>query len=78
MTSKQKVGFIKNELIKLIGPIGKFIVEKQIKNMGYTDENIPDEKINELIDTVVEMGIYDANVSKTIKTKLHNLVDKVE
>lgn len=78
MTSKQKVGFIKNELIKLIGPIGKFIVEKQIKNMGYTEENLPDEKINELIDTVVEIGIYDSNLSKSIKSKLRDLVAKVE
>ena len=46
---------IKMEMAKIIGPIGKFIVEKQVKVMGYTENDLPANKIPELIDKVIDI-----------------------
>ena len=68
--SGSHVETLKAELTKLIGPIGKFIIEKQIKAMGYEEADFPKEKMPELIDRVVDIGVYDKQMSKNVKTRL--------
>jgi hypothetical protein len=42
--------------------------------MGFTEENFPDDQLPELIDHVIDMGVYDTQMSKTIRTKIRELV----
>lgn len=68
--ASDQVETLKYELTKLIGPIGKFIVEKQIKAMGFEESDFPQDKMPELIDRVVDIGVYDRQMSKSIKQRL--------
>jgi hypothetical protein len=68
--SREHIETIKSEISKIIGPIGKFMVEKQIKVMGYTEEEFPEEKIPDLIEKVIEIGVYDSQMAKNLKQKL--------
>jgi hypothetical protein len=72
--TNENIEIIKDEIEKLIGPIGKFIVEKQIRVMGFTEEDFPRERLPELIDHVIDMGVYDKQMSKTIRTKIREKV----
>ena len=55
---------------KAVGPIGSFIVEKQIKDMNENKETFPDDKLPVLIERSVENGIFDPNQRKSIATKM--------
>jgi hypothetical protein len=73
MTS-QKVEQIQNELKKVIGPIGKFVVEKQINNMQEDIDNFPDEKIEELIERSVDIGVFDNTIQKSVKERIRSTI----
>jgi hypothetical protein len=70
LMASDKVETLKSEITKIIGPIGKFIIEKQIKAMGYEEDSFPQDKMPELIDRVVDIGVYDKQMSKSIKQRL--------
>jgi hypothetical protein len=73
MTS-QKVEQIQDELRKVIGPIGKFVVEKQINNMQEDKDNFPDDKIEELIERSVDIGVFDTHIHKAVKERIRSSV----
>ena len=68
--SKSKVELIQEELKKAVGPIGSFIVEKQIKDMNENKDNFPEDKLPVLIERSVENGIFDPDQRKSIATKM--------
>ena len=68
--TREQIETIKSEISKIIGPIGKFMVEKQIKVMGHTEMDLPPEKVPELIDKVVDIGVYDSKMARNLKQKL--------
>ena len=68
--SKESIGILKSELSKIIGDIGGFIVEKQVGVMGYTDDDFPTDKLGELVDRVVDIGVYDKKMASGIRSKL--------
>lgn len=72
--ASDQVETLKNELTKIIGPIGKFIIEKQITAMGYEENGFPQDRMPELIDRVVDIGVYDKQMSKNIKQRLKSAV----
>lgn len=70
----ESIDIIKSELEKVIGPIGRFIVEKQIAVLEQSEDGFPKEMLPELIDRVVDIGVYDRQMSKTIRIKLRQKV----
>ena len=68
--TRSKVEVIQDELKKAVGPIGSFIVEKQIKDMNETKDDFPDDKIPILIEKSVENGVFDPNQRKGIAIKM--------
>jgi len=74
MSTKEKIEIIKSEIIKVIGPIGKFMVEKQVDVLGHTEDDLPEELLPILIDKVVDIGVYDIQMSKSLK---HSLREKI-
>ena len=63
----RKVEIIQLELKKVIGPIGKFIVEKQISDMGEDKDSFPDDKIPDLVKLVVDIGVFDNRIQDSVK-----------
>ena len=61
---------LEREMMNLAGPLAPFVVKKQIKDMGYEKENFPADKMAELIDKVVEHGIYDESIKPRTKKNL--------
>jgi len=74
MTS-QKVEVIQEELKKVIGPIGKFVVEKQINVMNEDKDNFPDDKIGELIERSVDIGVFDQRIQKSVKERIRTTLN---
>jgi len=70
--ASDQIETIKFEITKVIGPIGRFIVEKQIKAMGFDEENFPMDMAPELIDRVIDIGVYDKQMSKNLKQRMRN------
>jgi hypothetical protein len=62
-------------LKKAVGPIGSFIVEKQIKDMEEDKDDFPEEKLSVLIERAVENGIFDPNLRKSIASKMKRNID---
>ena len=73
--TKTKVEIIQEEMKKAIGPIGSFIVEKQIKDMNESKDSFPDEKLNLLIDRSVQTGVFDPSQRKSISTKMKKTLE---
>ena len=63
----RKVEIIQLELKKVIGPIGKFIVEKQISDMGEDKDSFPDDKIPDLVKLAVDIGVFDNRIQDSVK-----------
>jgi hypothetical protein len=61
---------IQDELKKAIGPIGSFIVEKQIKDMNESKDNFPEDKLPVLIERSVENGVFDPSQRRNIALKM--------
>ena len=68
--TREHIEMIKSEISKVIGPIGKFMVEKQVSVMGHTEDDFPEEELPELIDRVVDIGVYDSKMARSIKQKI--------
>lgn len=68
--ASQKVEVIQDELKKVIGPIGKFVVEKQINKLNEDKDNFPDDKIEELIERSVDIGVFDKRIQKSVKERI--------
>ena len=72
--NQDKFAKLEWELVYLAGPLVKFVINQQIKNMGFTREDFPEDRFGELIDKVVDNGIYDnsakAGIKKQLKKKL--------
>ena len=67
---KSKVELIQDELKKAVGPIGSFIVEKQIKDMNESKDNFPDDKLPILIERSVENGIFDPESGRRFREQV--------
>jgi hypothetical protein len=61
---------LEREMMYLAGPLAPFLVKKQMKNMGFEVDNFPEDKMAELIDKVVEHGIYDESAKPRTKKAL--------
>ena len=75
--SKSKVELIQEELKKAVGPIGSFIVEKQIKDMNENKDSFPEDKLPVLIERSVENGIFDPDQRKSIATKMKRNINLI-
>ncbi len=71
MTAR-KIEIIQEELKKVIGPIGKFVVEKQITKMDEDKDNFPDDKLSDLIENVVDIGVFDKRIQSTVKERIRS------
>ena len=52
------------ELVDLAGPLGKFVLKKQLKEMGKTPETFPIEDLPKLIRLVVPKAIFDEKLHR--------------
>ena len=66
----RKIEIIQEELKKVIGPIGKFVVEKQINKMGEDKDNFPDDKLSDLVERVVDIGVFDKRIQGSVKERI--------
>lgn len=66
----RKIEIIQEELKKVIGPIGKFVVEKQINKMGEDMDNFPDAKLSDLVERVVDIGVFDKRIQGSVKERI--------
>ena len=73
--SRNKVEMIQEELKKVVGPIGAFIVEKQIKDMKESKDNFPEDKIPVLIERSVESGVFDPSQRKTVMMRMKKNIE---
>ena len=58
------------EMVSLAGPLAPFVIKKQIKDMGLKMETFPEDKLSELIDRVVDSGVYDDSIKPRTKKAL--------
>jgi hypothetical protein len=61
---------LEREMIPLAGPLAPFLIKKQMKDMGFQSDDFPPDKMAELIDKVVEHGIYDESIKPKTKKAL--------
>jgi len=65
---------LEREMMMLAGPLAPFVVKKQIKDMGFQKETFPADRMGELIDKVVDHGIYDESVKPKTKKALRKKI----
>lgn len=73
-TSKEMIEKIREIVVDAAGPIGDFVIKKQIKDLGYTPDNFPAERIQILIEKVVENAVYDPEKKMEVKNKLRKIL----
>ncbi|MEM3444682.1 MAG: hypothetical protein QXJ27_03915 [Thermoplasmata archaeon] len=74
--TKEMVEKMRKILIDAAGPIADFVIKKQIRDMGYTLETFPGDKLLLLVDRVVENAIYDPEKKVEIRNKLRKELRK--
>ncbi|MCX8174319.1 MAG: hypothetical protein N3F63_06925 [Thermoplasmata archaeon] len=65
---------IREIVVDAAGPIADFVIKKQIRDLGYTADNFPQEKLHILIDRVVDNAIYDKEKKELVRSKLRRLL----
>jgi hypothetical protein len=73
-TPRETIEKIRATLADAAGPIASFVVKKQIKDMGYTEDDFPSEKLPELINRVVENAIYNPEMKEDVRRKLRKVI----
>lgn len=59
-----KVQILEEQIIAVSGPIGKYVLKKQIESLGEDPENFPDSRLKELIEHAVKAAIYSKDAQK--------------
>ncbi|MEM3738742.1 MAG: hypothetical protein QW204_03210 [Thermoplasmata archaeon] len=67
---------MRNIVVDAAGPIADFVIKKQVRDMGYTLETIPIDKLPLLVDKVVENAIYDKEKRIEIRNKLRKVLSQ--
>ncbi len=65
---------LEEELIDKAGPLGKFVLQKQIKNMGYTPQDFPESKLLPLITEVVKKAFFNQELWPQMVSELKRKV----
>ena len=70
----KEIDILERELVELAGPLAKFVIKKQIRDMGLQRENFPKDRLGELIERSVKNAIFDPKkqreVSRNLRKKL--------
>jgi len=61
-----KVQMLEEQIIAVSGPIGKYVLKKQIESLGEDPENFPDSRLKELIEHAVKAAIYSEDAQKRL------------
>jgi len=69
-----RITLLENELVKLAGPLGKFVVKKQMKQLGINTPYVDDKGYEKLINASVTNAVFDPikqkNAIKELTAKL--------
>ena len=67
-----KITLLEEELVELAGPLGKFVVKKQLEELGMKRDDISDPLFLELMKRCVATAIFDPERQKTALKDLEN------
>ena len=60
--TKDRLDLLERELVDRAGPLGKFVLVKQLKDMGFTAEDFPEAQFPLLIDGVVKKAFFNQDL----------------
>lgn len=63
---------LEESLVERSGPIGKFVLQKQIRELGITKDNIDDKSMRKLIKNTVAIAMFDPKVRDIVSKELIN------
>lgn len=69
-TSRELLSTLEDRMVTYTGPIGKFIVNKQLKDLKLKDSDISNSKLQELIKRSVQAAVYDPKKRSKITKEL--------
>lgn len=59
-----KVEILEEQIVAVSGPIGKYVLKKQIESMGEDPGNFPDSRLKQLIENSVKAAVYSQDMQK--------------
>ena len=59
MNTREKIRKMSEIITEYAGPIAKYLIRAEIKRMGYTEKNFPQEKLPKLARKVIDDSIMD-------------------
>lgn len=65
-----KIDDLREAMKPHFGPISPFLLKKQIAVMGESADCFPNSRLKELIDKVIEAGIYDESKKRAVRSAL--------
>jgi len=74
----KKVTIIQHEIGKVTGPIAKFVVSKQIKDMDQLEDEFPDELLDDLIHSSLTAGVFDRSLHEDMRKRIWNSIEKLD
>ncbi len=72
------VDMLAEALEKFAGPMAKFVIAKQIKDMGETKDSIPRRKLSILIERAINAAIYNPQLKTRAKKEMHDILENME
>ncbi len=69
-----EVDIIEEAVTDVAGSISRFVVEKQIDMMGEKREEFPPERLNELIESVLDATIFDGDVRRRVRRNIRKRI----
>ena len=67
--------FLETELVDKVGPLGKFVLKKQLKDMDMAPDDISRKQLPNLIHNVVKHAVFDEKLQRPI---IKDLVQKTK
>ena len=66
----KKIEILEEQIVSVSGPIGKYVLKKQIESLGQDPNDFPDPLLKQLIENAVKAAVYNADVQKKLIKEL--------
>ena len=74
---QEKIAYIEKRTMEAVGPIGKFVVSKKIKALGFTKDDFPPEQLSTLLREVMDNAIVDTTKRENLYNNIKGTMDRM-
>jgi len=74
LSTQEKIDILERELVELSGPLGRFVIKKQLKEMGMERDTLPLERLVELVERSVKNAVFNEEDQRKASGRIKKMI----